>query len=238
VPVHLYGQACDMTAIMTLARQHDLVVVEDNAQAHGAAWAGQRTGSFGHANASSFYPTKNLGALGDGGAVTTSDETKAQAARQFRNYGFASKDLCDEIGINSRLDEMQAAVLRVKLKYLLQWNGARRALAAMYLERLKNVGDLILPVAAERAQHVYHLFVIRTSRRDQLKAALAKAGIGSMVHYPVPPHLQQAYDRLGFKRGEFPITERMADIMLSLPLWPGMREEQVARVCDVICDFF
>lgn len=238
LPVHLYGQACDMTAIMSLARKYDLMVVEDNAQAHGATWAGQRTGSFGHANATSFYPTKNLGALGDGGAVTTSDETKAQLARQFRNYGFASKHVCAEKGINSRLDEMQAAVLSVKLKYLLQWNAERSALAGLYLESLKNVGDIILPHSPAEAQHVYHLFVIRTAHRDKLKATLAKEGIETMIHYPIPPHLQQAYAECGFKKGDFPLTERIADTVLSLPLWPGMTAEQVKRICEAISGFF
>jgi dTDP-4-amino-4,6-dideoxygalactose transaminase len=238
LPVHLYGQACNMTAIMALARQYNLMVVEDNAQAHGATWAGQRTGSFGHANATSFYPTKNLGALGDGGAVTTSDETKAQLARQFRNYGFASKHVCAEKGINSRLDEMQAAVLSVKLKYLAQWNEQRRGLAELYLEKLRDVGDIILPTAPAEARHVYHLFVIRTAQRDKLKDVLAKEGIETMIHYPIPPHLQQAYVEYKFKKADFPLTERMADTMLSLPLWPGMREEQVARISKVIRKFF
>jgi len=238
LPVHLYGQACDMTTIMHLARNHDLMVVEDNAQAHGATWAGQRTGSFGHANANSFYPTKNLGALGDGGAVTTSDEAKARWARQFRNYGFASKHVCAEKGINSRLDEMQAALLSVKLKYLAQWNDQRQVLADAYREKLNGVGDLILPVSREGAQHVYHLFVIRTAQRDKLKEALAKAGVETMIHYPIPPHLQPAYAEYGFRKGAFPLTERIADTVLSLPLWPGMRDEQVVRVCDAISEFF
>ena len=238
LPVHLYGQACNMTAIMTLARKYDLMVVEDNAQGHGATWAGQRTGSFGDANATSFYPTKNLGALGDGGAVTTSDETKAQWARQFRNYGFASKHVCAEKGINSRLDEMQAAVLSVKLKYLAQWNEQRRVLADLYVEKLSGVGDVLLPMTHAEAKHVYHLFVIRTAQRDKLKAALAKEGIETMIHYPVPPHLQQAYGEYGFKKGHFPLTERIADTVLSLPLWPGMREEQVGRVCEGTRKFF
>ena len=238
LPVHLYGQACDMTAIMALARKYDLMVVEDNAQGHGATWAGQRTGSFGQANATSFYPTKNLGALGDGGAVTTSDETKAQLARQFPNYGFASKHVCAEKGINSRLDEMQAAVLSVKLKYLAQWNEQRRVLADLYVEKLSGVGDILLPVAHAEAKHVYHLFVIRTAQRDKLKAALAKEGVETMIHYPIPPHLQQAYAEYGFKKGDFPLTERIADTVLSLPLWPGMREEHVRRVCEVTREFF
>jgi dTDP-4-amino-4,6-dideoxygalactose transaminase len=237
LPVHLYGQACNMTAIMTLARKYDLMVVEDNAQAHGATWAGQRTGSFGHANATSFYPTKNLGALGDGGAVTTSDGTKAQLARQFRNYGFASKHVCAEKGINSRLDEMQAAVLSVKLKHLAQWNDQRRVLADLYMEKLSGVGDIMLPTAHAEAKHVYHLFVIRTAQRDKLKKVLAKQGVETMIHYPIPPHLQQAYGEYGFKKGDFPLTERIADTVLSLPLWPGMREEQVGRVCEVIREF-
>jgi dTDP-4-amino-4,6-dideoxygalactose transaminase len=238
LPVHLYGQACNMTAIMALAHKHHLMVVEDNAQAHGATWAGQRTGSFGHANANSFYPTKNLGALGDGGAVTTSDETKAALARQFRNYGFVSKHVCADKGINSRLDEIQAAVLSVKLKYLMQWNEERRGLAKLYLETLRGVGDIILPTAPAEANHVYHLFVIRTAQRDPLKEVLAKEGIETMVHYPIPAHLQQAYVDDKFKKGDFPLTERTAETVLSVPLWPGMREKQVARISNVIRKFF
>lgn len=238
LPVHLYGQACNMTDIMTLASEHNLVVIEDNAQAHGATWAGQRTASFGHANATSFYPTKNLGALGDGGALTTGDATLDTRARQFRNYGFSSKNVCDERGINSRLDELQAAVLNVKLPYLLQWNDTRKTLAKQYAAQLHAVGDIILPEVHAEAEHVYHLYVIRTRRREALKEALLKKGIETMIHYPVPPHLQRAYEDFGFRKGEFPLTEQIADTALSLPLWPGMTEENVMRVCDAVREFY
>lgn len=238
MPVHLYGQACNMTAIMELARRYELFVIEDNAQAHGALWNQTKTGSFGHINATSFYPTKNLGALGDGGAVTTDDDVMAAFVRRYRNYGFQKKDISAERGINSRLDEVQAAVLSVKLRYLDGWNEERRALAAQYLETLQGAGDLVLPLSDKEAYHVYHLFVIRSHYRDKLKSFLADRGIGTMVHYPIPPHLQESYGDLGFKRGDFPLTEQIADTALSLPLWPGLETEEVTRVCNAIIDFF
>ncbi len=238
MPVHLYGQACNMTAIMELARRYQLFVIEDNAQAHGALWNRTKTGSFGHINATSFYPTKNLGALGDGGAVTTDDDVMAGFVRRYRNYGFEKKDMSAERGINSRLDEVQAAVLNVKLRYLGAWNEARRALATQYLEELHGVGDLNLPLSDKEAYHVYHLFVIRSRYRDGLKSFLADREIGTMVHYPIPPHLQQSYRDLGFTRGDFPLAEQIADTALSLPLWPGLETDDVTRVCEAIRDFF
>jgi len=238
LPVHLYGQACNMTAINDLAGKHNLTVIEDNAQAHGARWGQQKTGSFGAINATSFYPTKNLGALGDGGAVTTDSDTMDAFVRRHRNYGFEQKDISVERGLNSRLDELQAAVLTVKLRYLDAWNECRRSLAIQYLEMLQGVGDLILPLSDKEAYHVYHLFVIRTAHRDKLKAFLADRGVGTLVHYPIPPHLQQSYQSLNYTRGDFPLTEQMADTVLSLPLWPGLETTQVARVCDAIRAFF
>lgn len=238
MPVHLYGQPCNMTAILEHARRYNLIVIEDNAQAHGALWGRQKTGSFGHINATSFYPTKNLGALGDGGAVTTDDDSMAAFVRRYRNYGFEKKDISAERGINSRLDEVQAAVLNVKLRYLDTWNDARRALATQYLERLRGVGDVILPLSDKEAYSVFHLFVIRSSYRDKLKTFLADLGIGTMIHYPVPPHLQQSYGDLGYRRGDFPLTEQIADTALSLPLWPGLERDDVARVCEAIRAFF
>ena len=230
VPVHLYGNPCAMGAILDLAKKHSLIVVEDNAQAHGARWNGHRTGSFGLVNATSFYPTKNLGALGDGGAVTTNDAGIAERIAVLRNYGKASKDLFSHIGINSRLDELQAAVLSARLQRLDELNAQRRWIARYYLDHLAGVGDLILPYETAAGEHVYHQFVIRSSFRDRLRDDLAKVGIETMVHYAVPPHLQGAYAGRGWKRGAFPIAEQMADEVLSLPIWPGMREEQVERV--------
>jgi len=238
MPVHLYGHPCDMTAIMDIAKKRDLVVIEDNAQAHGAMWDGKVTGSFGTINATSFYPTKNLGAIGDGGAVTTSDHALADKVRQLRNYGFSQKNVCDELGINSRLDELQAAVLRIKLPQLQIWNEQRRALATQYLELLSGVGDLGLPHSHSLARHVYHLFVITTTAREQLRNHLASAGIETLIHYPQPPHLQKAYGSLGFKTGSFPITEALAKSCLSLPLWPGMSNAQVEYVADAVKAFY
>ena len=196
------------------------------------------TGSFGHVNATSFYPTKNLGALGDGGAITTNDEATARFVERYRNYGFESKNSCAEQGVNSRLDELQALVLSIKLKHLSYWNEQRRAIASTYLERLNGVGDLQLPISRPEAYHVYHLFVIRTQRRDKLKEYLASFQVDTMIHYPVPPHLQKAYASLGYKKGDFPITEAIAETGLSLPLWPGMTIDQIGYVCDLVIKFY
>jgi dTDP-4-amino-4,6-dideoxygalactose transaminase len=238
VPVHLYGQACDMTQIMSIAHRHQLKVVEDNAQAHGAEWGGKKTGSIGHCNASSFYPTKNLGALGDGGAVTTDSKELHERVMMLRNYGSEKKYSNEYLGINSRLDEIQAAVLSVKLKYLDQWNLQRIHLAKIYCERLKGIGDLILPLTAEGLSHVYHLFVVRTKKRDALQQYLLEHSIETLIHYPVPPHLQKAYAFAGYHNGDFPIAEGLASTCLSLPLWPGMSEQTVDEVCKKISGFF
>lgn len=244
MPVHLYGNPCDMGTIVSLARKYSLRVVEDNAQAHGATFTmadsqqEQLTGSFGDANATSFYPTKNLGALGDGGAVTTNDDVVANRVRVLRNYGYTSKDVCEVVGINSRLDEIQAAILSVKLKRLLEWNEERRRIAEMYRQLLSGCGDLVLPVATEGGKHVYHLYVIQTSHREALQRHLRSRGIQTMIHYPVPPHLQQAYEGLGYRRGSFPITERLSDQVISLPLWIGMSDDQVVRVAEEVRRYF
>lgn len=238
LPVHLYGQSCNMDTIMVLASKHNLLVVEDNAQAHGAKWKGQNTGSFGIANAHSFYPVKNLGALGDGGAITTGDADYAERLKQLRNYGFREKNVALFQGVNSRLDEMQAAVLRIKLQHLEKWTNERRSLAALYNERLTGVGDIILPVIKTQAYHVYHLYVIRTASREALKKFLAERGVETMIHYPVPPHLQEAYSDLKFRKGSFPFTEELSDTILSLPLWPGMNRDDVDYVTDLIRKFF
>jgi dTDP-4-amino-4,6-dideoxygalactose transaminase len=238
LPVHLYGLPCDMNKLVDIAGQHNVMIIEDNAQAHGATYNGKVTGSFGHVNATSFYPTKNLGALGDGGALTTNDGEIMEFARRYRNYGFATKNICELRGANSRLDELQAAVLSVKLRHLELWNSERRAIAAKYLDRLAGIDDLRLPVVPDEAVPVYHLFVVRTTRRDALKDHLSNSGIGTMIHYPVPPHLQPAYSSSGFKPGDFPITEDIANTALSLPLWPGMTDAQVKFICDAINAFF
>lgn len=238
MPVHLYGQSCDMAAIMAIAAKHGLFVVEDNAQAHGAVHAGRLTGSFGHLNATSFYPTKNLGALGDAGAITTDDPQLAEQIRLLRNYGSARKYYNDLPGYNSRLDELQAALLSMKLPFLQQWTEQRRSLAAMYLAQLADIEDVVLPECTEPERHVWHLFVIRTKQRDALAEYLGAQGIGWMIHYPLPPHLQEAYRALGYQRGDFPLAEQIADTCLSLPLFPGMSEQQVEQVTGAVRRFF
>jgi dTDP-4-amino-4,6-dideoxygalactose transaminase len=234
MPVHLYGQACDMDAIMTIAKKHNLFVVEDNAQAHGATFNGKITGSFGNANGTSFYPGKNLGALGDAGAVTTNDETIAKKIAMLRNYGSEKKYHNEEIGFNMRLDEVQAGFLSVKLKHLNEWTKQRKEIAKQYNEALKNVSDLVLPSVHANATHVYHLYVIKTKNRDGLQKHLSENGIGTLIHYPIPPHLQKAYQSLGLKKGSFPIAEELADNCLSLPIWPGMTLDQVNTVAENI----
>ena len=238
MPVHLYGQACEMDAIMLIAEKYGLYVVEDNAQAHGAAFQNKLTGSFGDVNGTSFYPGKNLGALGDAGAVTTNDDTLAQKIRILRNYGSEIKYHNEVIGYNHRLDEMQAAFLSVKLSYLNEWTKQRQQIAQSYTETLKNIGDLILPVTHPEATHVYHLYVIRTQHRDALQHHLTNHGIGTMIHYPIPPHKQNAYTSLGYQKGDFRIAEEIADTCLSLPIWPGMCIEDVNQIVSIIKNFF
>lgn len=238
MPVHLYGQCCEMGPIMEIAGRHGIAVVEDNAQSQGAAWRGQLAGSFGALNGTSFYPGKNLGALGDAGAVTTNDATLAQQVRVLRNYGSQQKYYNEVIGQNSRLDELQAAVLSAKLEHLAEWTRQRQQVAALYDQALAGLGDLVLPVTAEGATHVYHLYVVRTKRRDDLQAYLQGRGIGTLIHYPVPPHRQQAYAHVGHPEGAFPLAEDLARTCLSLPLWPGMMQAEVSEVADAIRAFF
>jgi len=234
IPVHLYGQACEMDAIMELAKANNLYVVEDNAQAHLSSYRGQLTGSFGDVNGTSFYPGKNLGALGDAGAVTTNNEDLANRIKTLRNYGSAVKYYNEEIGYNNRLDELQAAFLRVKLNYLQEWTNQRKEIAKWYNEALQNRNDLILPFVHEKADHVYHLYVVRTSNREKLQHDLSEKGVQTMIHYPVPPHLQQAYKYLGYKEGDFPIAEEIARTCLSLPVWPGMKQLDMSQIAGNI----
>lgn len=238
MPVHLYGQACNMDAIMRIAQKHGLYIVEDNAQAHGAQFNGKSTGSWGSVNATSFYPGKNLGALGDGGALTTDDEVLVAKARMLRNYGSEKKYYHEDAGYNMRLDECQAAFLSVKLKYLRKWTDERQEIAGLYHILLNEVRELVLPYVHSNSSHVYHLYVVRTEYRDELKRHLEKKGIGALIHYPVAAHLQKAYEHLGYKKGSFPIAEEIAETCLSLPMWPGMQPYHVERVVDVIRDFF
>lgn len=238
MPVHLYGQACEMDRIMEIAGKRHLLVIEDNAQAQGSSFRGKPTGSWGQINATSFYPGKNLGGLGDGGAVTTDHADYADRARMLRNYGSAIKYEHEIAGYNMRLDELQAAILDVKLPYLDSWNRMRQQAAQWYLERLGQVGDLILPVTHPGSDHVYHLFVVRSSKRDELQAHLQSNGVGTLIHYPIPAHLQKAYQYLGYERGDFPIAESIAASCLSLPMFPGISEEEVDYVSECIKQFF
>jgi dTDP-4-amino-4,6-dideoxygalactose transaminase len=238
IPVHLYGQPCDMPPIMQLARQHSLHVIEDNAQAQGARFVGKLTGSWGDINATSFYPGKNLGALGDAGGITTDDEQLAQKAAVVRNYGAAEKYRHTEMGFNMRMDECQAAFLSIKLKYLMDWTEQKRTIAAWYDSRLQGIGDIITPFVHPDAYHVYHLYVIRTARREELKDFLAAKGIATLIHYPVPLHKEKIFTGAIRSAGRLPISESLAASCLSLPLWVGMQEEEVDRVCTGIINFF
>lgn len=221
MPVHLYGLPCQMNHIMNVADAHDLYVIEDNAQAVGASVNGKKTGTWGYINATSFYPTKNLGSLGDGGMVTSDDADLIARLKSLRNYGSAKRYVSKEIGLNSRLDELQAAMLRIKLRKLDLWLAERKQVAKQYLEGLKDIPQLILPV--DDPNHTYHLFVIRCDDRDALAAHLDKQGISTLVHYPIPPHLQEAYRFLKYSPGSFPITESIANTCLSLPLFYGFK---------------
>jgi dTDP-4-amino-4,6-dideoxygalactose transaminase len=234
MPVHLYGQPADMDPIMEVARRRGLKVVEDNAQAQGAFYKGRRTGGLGDAAGNSFYPAKNLGALGDAGAVTTNDSALAEEIRVLRNYGSRKKYDNECQGCNSRLDELQAAFLRVKLKKLDQWNDRRRAVAAAYLRGLEGVHGLILPRLPEWAQAVWHIVAVRHLRRDALQQKLTEAGIGTLIHYPVPPHLSGAYADRKWKRGNFPIAEDLADSVLSLPMGPHLSSSEADLVIDSV----
>ncbi|MDP8923311.1 MAG: DegT/DnrJ/EryC1/StrS family aminotransferase [Chloroflexota bacterium] len=233
IPVHLYGQPADMDPIMELARRRGLVVIEDACQAHGARYKGRRVGSLGHAAAFSFYPAKNLGAFGDGGMVTTNDERVADALRMLRNYGQREKYHHLLRGFNRRLDTLQAAVLRVKLRYLDDWNAARRRHADLYTQLLSGSG-VATPVAAEYAESVWHLYVIQTADRAGLKAHLDGRGIATGIHYPIPVHLQPAYADLGYAPGDFPVAERLAEQVLSLPMYAELSAEMVEYVADAV----
>ena len=229
IAVHLYGQPADMDAIYAIAQTHGLKVIEDAAQAHGARYKGRRVGALGDAAGFSFYPGKNLGAMGDGGAVTTSDTALARRIRVLGNYGSQVKYHNEVKGYNSRLDELQAALLRAKLPVLDQWNARRQAIADQHLSQL-NTSALMLPFVPDWASPVWHLFVVRSQQRDVLQKQLADAGIGTMIHYPIPPHLQPAYSELGFVQGAFPIAEQIANQCLSLPMGPHLGSDNAAQV--------
>lgn len=225
MPVHLYGQPADMDPINEIARRHGLKVIEDAAQAHGARYKGRRAGALSDAAGFSFYPAKNLGALGDAGAVTTNDDEVAAKVRLLRNYGSEKKYYNESKGFNSRLDELQAAILRVKLQHLDDWNARRNEVASFYLQSLASA-DIVLPDVPEAVEPSWHLFVVRSHDRNTLQERLTASGVGTLIHYPVPPHLQKAYAELKYARGGFPISESMANEVLSLPIGPHMSPEQ------------
>jgi len=233
LPVHLYGQPAELDPLLNLARDHGLMVLEDAAQAQGATYRGRRIGAHGHAVAWSFYPGKNLGALGDAGAVTTDDPHLADQVRLLGNYGSRQKYVNEVKGLNTRLDPLQAAVLRVKLAHLDAWNNRRKAIAARYLDAFAGT-DLGLPVIADGCESAWHLFVVRSPNRHALIEHLAAAGVGTLIHYPIPPHRQAAYRSLDFQDNAFPIAERLAAEVLSLPIGPHMTEPQVDHVIDAV----
>jgi dTDP-4-amino-4,6-dideoxygalactose transaminase len=230
IPVHLYGRPAELTELTRIAEKSGVHLIEDAAQAHGARFCGRRVGSFGIAAAFSFYPAKNLGALGDGGAVTTNDRRLAEQVRRLGNYGATTKYHHEVAGSNSRLDELQAAFLRIKLAHLDRWNAERRRIAACYDAELHSVPELHLPPQSNHIESVYHLYTVRTRERDRLAAELASSGVQTVIHYPTPPHLQPAFSHLGYQRGAFPAAERIAKEVLSLPMWPGMSAEAIAHV--------
>ena len=232
--VHLYGQTAEMDALREIATRRRLRLFEDAAQAHGAAWRGRRAGALSDAAGWSFYPGKNLGALGDGGAVTTNDAGLADRLRVLRNYGSRVKYFNDVVGFNSRLDPLQAAVLRVKLAHLDPWNQRRQQLAARYLDAFADCRGLILPTVADGSEAAWHLFVIRVPERDRIQQLLTADGIQTLIHYPVPPHLSGAYRQLGWSRGQFPIAEQLAEEVLSLPIGPQLATEQQDRVIAAV----
>ena len=238
LPIHLYGQTADMTAINAVAARRGLFVLEDAAQSHGALCHGRAAGSLGHAAGVSFYPSKNLGAMADAGAVTTNDDTLADKIRHLRNYGSKVRYQNEYLGMNSRLSELQAAFLRAKLPKLDEWNTRRAKLAAQYRNELRDLSALTLPHVAPWAEPVWHLFVVRTPQRDALQKHLTAAGVGTQIHYPVPPHLSHAYAGAGWKHGDFPLAERFASEVLSLPIGPHISSAQVDHVCDGVKRFF
>lgn len=231
--VHLYGQPADMDPINAIARKHNLKVIEDAAQAHGARYKGKRVGTLGDAAGFSFYPGKNLGAIGDGGAVTTNDSELAEKIRMLGNYGSRVKYHNEVKGYNSRLDELQAAFLREKLKRLDAWNAQRKVVAAEYLHQLKGSG-LVLPFVPEWADPVWHLFVVRSRQREKLQAHMQQQGIGTVIHYPIPPHLQSAYAELNYKQGDFPISEAIHREVISFPFGPHIKDAEVKKVIAAV----
>jgi dTDP-4-amino-4,6-dideoxygalactose transaminase len=238
IAVNLYGQAADLNEIKKVCNEYKLYLIEDNAQSQGAECDGKPAGSFGIVNATSFYPGKNLGAFGDGGAITTNNLELYENILALRNYGSKVKYYNEIIGYNSRLDEIQSSILLVKLKYLIQENEHRKKCAILYQKELQNTGDLILPVISRNCTSVYHIYQIRTKKRNELKKYLSEKGIQTMIHYPVPPHLQKAYAFLNYRNGDFPLAEEIANTCLSLPIGPHLSISEIEDVCFEIKSFF
>lgn len=236
VAVHLYGQMANMQEIIKIAAKYNLAVVEDSAQSHGAMQDGRRAGSWGDAAAFSFYPGKNLGALGDGGAVTTHREDVAETVHALACYGAKKKYVHDFVGINSRLDEMQAAFLRIKLRQMDAWTAERQAIASQYLNNIHNK-KIILPEIAKDRNHVWHIFAVRCKERDRLQSYLEQNKIHTLIHYPISVHLQKCMSDLGYKKGAFPNAEEAAQTELSLPIYIGMAQEEIKYVCDILNQF-
>jgi dTDP-4-amino-4,6-dideoxygalactose transaminase len=238
IPVHLFGQSADMDPIMAIAQKHGLYVIEDACQAHGSEYKGKKSGAIGHTGCFSFYPGKNLGAYGEGGAVVTNDDALAANMRMFRDHGQAKKYYHGIIGWNARLDGIQGAILNVKLKYLQGWNDARRKHAKDYAAGLSAVKEFIVPQEAAYAKHIYHIYAIRVKDRDKLMAYLTEKGIACGIHYPVPIHLQEAYSFLKKDKGSFPVAEKCAEQYLSLPMFAELSDEQVSYVVEQIKEYY
>jgi len=232
IPVHIYGQPANMDEINAIAAKNNIKVIEDACQAHGALYKNKKAGSLGHIGCFSFYPTKNLGAFGDAGMLVTNDKGVYETALMLRDYGRQGRYEHKVKGYNSRLDTVQAVVLSAKLKHLDEWSRMRQQVASYYQESLKDIDGVILPKVKDDRTHVYHLYVIRVKNRDQVLERLKQKGIGALIHYPIPIHLQQAYKDLGYNKGQFPVAEQVTDEIISLPMFPHMTEAQAAEVCD------
>ena len=238
IPVHLYGQPADMNEIGNVAKRHDLKIIEDACQAHGAMYKGQHIGNFGDVSCFSFYPSTNLGGLGDGGMILTNDKNMAEQLTKLRNYGQSKKYYHEFLGYNRRLDAIQAAVLDLKLKHLPKWNKQRKEAAMLYRESLAGIKQMVLPLEKNDRMHVYYLFVVQAESRDRLIAHLESKGVETGIHYPVPIHLQEGYKLHEYGLGDFPITENYAKSIVSLPIFPGITAEEIGRVCDGIREFY
>lgn len=238
LPVHLYGLSCEMDEICQIAKDYNLLILEDSCQAFGSEYKGRKTGTFGETSAFSFFPTKNLGGAGDGGLISTNDENIAKRLKKLRVHGSEKRYYHDEIGYNSRLDEIQAAVLRIKLKYLDSWNNKRAEIADLYRKELEKISEIKVPLSPSYSKHIFHQFVIRAKNRDELKEYLDSKGIGNMIYYPVPLHQQVCFSFLGYNKGDLPETEKTADEVLALPIFAELREEEVKEVAKEIENFY